>query len=92
MSSGILGSRTSAMDDSRRAYEALNAVLSDDHSPEAGDAALREIIAIVASEEGENGLQRLAFDAIVKLAELTERFAFAQQLSVVDVADILFLD
>jgi hypothetical protein len=81
------------MDCSRSvAYEALNSVLSDDHSAEAGDAALREILARVASEEGEDGLQRFAFDVTLKLAELTERFAVVQQLTAVDLADILFLD
>jgi hypothetical protein len=74
------------------AREAVHAVLSDDHSAEAGDAALREIIARVASEEGEQGLQRLLFDIVLKLAELTERFAVAEQLAAVDLADILFLD
>ena len=64
------------MDCSRSvAYEALNSVLSDDHSAEAGDAVLREILARVASEEGEDGLRRFAFDVTLKLAELTERFA-----------------
>ena len=57
------------------AHEALRAVLSDDHSAEAGDAALREILARVALEQGEIGLQRYAFDVTLKLAELTERFA-----------------
>jgi hypothetical protein len=57
-----------------------------------GDAALREVIARVAAEEGEPELQRLLFDVVLKLAELTERFAAAQQLTAVDLADILFLD
>ena len=32
------------------------------------------------------------FDVVLKLAELTERFAVAHQLTAVDLADILFLD
>ena len=74
------------------AREALFAVLSDDHNAEAGDAAAHEIIARVASEQGEHGLQRLAFDLVLKLAELTERFAVDHRLAPVDLADILFLD
>ena len=68
------------------------AVLSDDRNAEAGDAAAHEIIARVATEEAEHGLQRLAFDLVLKLAELTERFAVDHQLTPVDLADILFLD
>jgi hypothetical protein len=74
------------------AREALHVVLSDDHCAEAGDAALREVIARVAAEEGEQRLQRLLFDVVLKRAQLTERFAAAQQLTAVDLADILFLD
>jgi hypothetical protein len=53
------------------AYEAVHAVLSNDHSAEAGDAALREIIARVASEEGDKGPQCRAFDLTPKPAGLT---------------------
>jgi hypothetical protein len=74
------------------AREALHVVLSDDHNAEAGDAALREVITRVALEEGEQGLQRLLFDVVLKLAELTERMAVAHQLTADDLADILFLD
>ena len=74
------------------AREALCAVLSDDHNAEAGDAAVRKIIAHVASEQGEQGLQRLAFDLVLKLAELTERFAVDRRLTAADLADLLFLD
>jgi len=74
------------------AREALHVVVSDDHNAEAGDAALREVIARVTLEEGEQGLQRLLFDVVLKLAELTERMAAAHQLTSDDLADILFLD
>jgi hypothetical protein len=74
------------------AREALQAVLSDDHNAQAGDAAAQEIIARVATEQGEHGLQRLAFDLVLKLAELTERSAVERRLTAVDLADILFLD
>jgi hypothetical protein len=74
------------------AREALFAVMSDDHNAEAGDAAARKIIAHVASEQGEQGLQRLAFDLVLKLAELTERLAVDRRLAAADLADLLFLD
>ena len=51
-----------------------------------------EIIAHVASEQGEQGLQCLAFDLVLKLAELTERFAVDRRLTAADLADLLFLD
>jgi hypothetical protein len=74
------------------AHEALNAVLSDDHNAHVGEAALRVIVARVAAGEGTEGLQRLAVDFALKLAELTERIATAEQLAAVDLADLLFLD
>jgi hypothetical protein len=74
------------------AYEAITAVLSDDHCPRAGEAALRALVAHVALVEGSSGLQDLAVDLALKVAELTERIAVAERLAAVDVADILFLD
>lgn len=74
------------------AHEALNAVLSDDHNGQVGEAALRGIVARVAAVEGSEGLQRLTVDFALKLAELTERIATADQLAAVDLADLLFLD
>ena len=74
------------------AHEAVNAVLSDDHCAQAGEAALREIVARVALAEGSAGLQDLAFKLTLKVAELTERIAAAERLAAVDLADILFLD
>ena len=74
------------------AHEALKAVLSDDHNAQAGEAALRGIVARVAAAEGNEGLQRLTVDFALKLAELTERIAAADQLAAVDLADLLFLD
>jgi hypothetical protein len=57
------------------AHEALDAVLSDDHNAQAGEVALRGIVARVAAVEGIKGLQRLTVDFALKLAELTERIA-----------------
>ena len=74
------------------AHEALNAVLSDDHNAQVGEAALRGIVARVAVVEGSEGLQRLTIDFALKLAELTERIATVEQLAAIDLADLLFLD
>jgi hypothetical protein len=74
------------------AHEALNAVLSDDHNGQVGEAALRGIVARVAVVEGTEGLERLTVDFALKLAELTERIATTDQLAAVDLADLLFLD
>jgi hypothetical protein len=74
------------------AHEAVSAVLSDDHNAEAGEAALREIMARVDLVEGSAGLRDLAVELTLKVAELTERIAVSERLAAVDVADILFLD
>ena len=74
------------------AHETFNAVLSDDHNAQVGEAALRGIVARVAAVEGSEGLQRLTVDFALKLAELTERMATAEQLAAIDLADLLFLD
>jgi hypothetical protein len=81
------------MDDPRSlAREALSAVLSDDHNAQAGEAALREIMARVDLVEGSAGLRELAIELTLKVAELTQRIAAAERLAAADVADILFLD
>ena len=74
------------------AHEAVNAVLSDEHNGQLGEAALRGIVARVAAVEGSQGLQRLTVEIAFKLAELTERVAIAEQLAAVDLADLRFLD
>ena len=63
-----------------------------DHCAQAGEAALREVVARVALIEGSAGLQDLAVALTLKVAELTERIAVAEHLAAVDLADILFLD
>jgi hypothetical protein len=72
--------------------EAVNTVLSDDHNAQLGEAVLRQTVARVASAQGSEGLQRLAVELTLKLAELTERIAREEGLAAVDLADVLFLD
>jgi hypothetical protein len=46
------------------AHEALNAVLSDDHTAQAGEAALREIVARVDLIEGVQGFRTLRSNSL----------------------------
>jgi hypothetical protein len=74
------------------ALAAVRAVLSDDHSAEAGEAAVRQIIALVIETGGIGALADLTAELVSKLAELVERAATASGLPAIDVADILFVD
>jgi hypothetical protein len=72
--------------------EAVMAVLSDDHNAEVGAAACREMVAGIALRRGIDGLEDLAVELALNLAELVERIAGEEGLAAVDVADVLFLD
>jgi len=74
------------------ALEAVRALLSDDHSAEAGEAAVREIIAGVIKIGGTDALVDLTAELASKLAEMVERSACARGLAAVDVVDILLVD
>ena len=67
-------------------------MLSDDHSAEAGEAAVREIIAGVVQIGGTGALVDLAAELASKIAELVERDACDRGLTAVDVVDVLFVD
>jgi hypothetical protein len=67
-------------------------VKSNDQIAPAGDAAVTEIVAAVASLGGSEGLMDLAADLATALAMLIEQVAAAQGRSAVDVADELFHD
>jgi hypothetical protein len=60
--------------------------------PPAGDAAVEEIIAAVASSGGDEGLMDLAADLAAALVNLIEQVAAAEDRAAVDVADELFHD
>jgi chemotaxis response regulator CheB len=68
------------------------AVISDDHNAEAGEAALRQIVAMVSQIGGPEALEDLAVELALKVAELVEHIASDQHLPAADVADILFID
>jgi hypothetical protein len=74
------------------ALEAVRALLSDDHSAEAGEAAVRKIIAEVVRVGGTDALADLTAELVSKLAEMVERAACTRGLAAVDVVDILFVD
>jgi hypothetical protein len=85
--------RTNDMDYPRcLAHEVVMAVVSDDHNAEVGEAAVREIVAGVASVGGADALEGLAVELAMKVAELVERIATEEGLAAVDVADVLLLD
>ena len=67
-------------------------VQSNDQIVPVGDAAVREIVAGVASIGGAEGLMDLAADLATRLATLIEQVAAAQGRTAVDVADELFHD
>jgi hypothetical protein len=68
------------------------AVISDDHNAEAGEAALRQIVAMVSQIGGDEALEDLAVELALKVADLVEQIASDQRLPAADVADILFID
>jgi chemotaxis response regulator CheB len=68
------------------------AVISDDHNAEAGEAALRQIVAMVSQIGGPEALEDLTVELALKVAELVEQIASDQHLPAADVADILFID
>jgi hypothetical protein len=74
------------------ALEAVRALLSDDHNAEAGEAAVREIIAGVIQTGGTGALVDLTTELASKVAELVERAAGDRGLAAVDVVDLLFVD
>ncbi len=67
-------------------------VQSNDQIAPVGDAAVREIVAGVASLGGAQGLMDLAADLAARLATLIEQVAAAQSRTAIDVADELFHD
>jgi hypothetical protein len=77
---------------SSEAQRAVMAVISDDHNAEAGEAALRQIVAAVSEIGGPGALDDLTVELAFKVAELVEQIASDQRLPAVDVADILFID
>jgi len=75
-----------------RAYEAVGAVVSDDHNYERGIAEARAVADAVRARAGADGLAELAVELSLKLAEALEQIAAERGLAAADLADVLFLD
>ena len=64
---------------------------ADDNNAEVGEAAVRAIVGDVASIGGTDGLEGLAVELGLKVAELVERVATEEGLAAVDIADVLLV-
>jgi hypothetical protein len=76
----------------RRAYEAVQAVLSDDHNYERGVEGARAVTRAAVAEFGAVGLAAVTVELSLQLASAMERIAAAQQIAAVDLADVWFVD
>jgi hypothetical protein len=76
----------------RRVYEAVSAVVSDDHNHERGVEAARAITHKVLAESGPEGLAEMLVELSSKLAEAVERIAAEQEIAAVDLVDGLLVD
>jgi hypothetical protein len=76
----------------RRVYEAVSAVVSDDHNSERGVQATRAIAHAVLAESGPAALAEMVVEMSSKLAEAVERIAAEQGVAAADLTDVLFVD
>jgi hypothetical protein len=75
-----------------RAYEAVQAVLSDDHNYERGVHAARAVAHAVLAEAGPAGLAEVTVELSLKLGETLERIAADDGLAALDLAEVWFVD
>ena len=76
----------------RRVYEAVSAVVSDDHNYERGIEAAQAIAHNVLAESGPNALAEMVVELSSKLAEAAGRIAAEQGIAAVDLVDVLLVD
>ena len=76
----------------RRAYEAVRAVLSDDHSYERGVEGAWAVAKAALAECGAVGLAAVAVELSLQLASALERIAAEQEIAAVDLAEVWFVD
>jgi hypothetical protein len=76
----------------RVAYEAVQAVLSDDHNYERGVEGAWAVAKAALAEFGAAGLAAIAVELSLQLASALERIAAEQEIAAVDLADVWFLD
>ena len=75
-----------------RAYEAVQAVVSDDNSFEAGLAGARAVSGVVLAEARTAGLAETVVELALKLGEALERIAAEQGLAAADLAEVWFVE
>ena len=75
-----------------QAYEAVSAVVSDDHNYERGVQAARTVAEAVLAESGPAGLTEMVVELTLKLAEAVEQAAAERGVAAIDLADVLFVD
>ena len=76
----------------RRAYEAVHAVLSDDHNYERGVEEAWAVARATLAEFGAVGLAAVAVELSLQLASALERIATEQDIAAVDLAEVWFVD
>jgi hypothetical protein len=75
-----------------RAYDAVRAVLSDDHNYERGVEGARAVTKATLAECGAVGLAAVAVELSLQLASALERIAAQQEIAAVDLAEVWFVD
>ena len=76
----------------RRAYEAVHAVLSDDHNYERGVEEAWAVTKATLAECGAVGLAAVTVELSLQLASALERIAAEQKIAAVDLAEVWFVD
>jgi hypothetical protein len=75
----------------RRAYEAVQAVVSDDHNYERGVEGARMVSKTALAEFGAAGLAAMTVELSLQLASALERIAAEQKIAAVDLAEVWFV-
>jgi isopentenyl diphosphate isomerase/L-lactate dehydrogenase-like FMN-dependent dehydrogenase len=76
----------------QRAYEAVQAVVSDDNNFERGVEGARAVADAVLAEAGAVGLAETVVELALKLGEALERIASEQGLAAADLAEVWFVE
>ena len=76
----------------RRAYEAVQAVVSDDHNYERGVEGARAVADAAIADFGAVGLAAIMVELSLQLASALERIATEQGIAAVDLAAVWFVD
>jgi len=75
-----------------RVYEAVAAVVSDDHNYERGVAEARAVAHAVRTQAGADGLAEMVVELSLKLAEALEQIAARDGVPAADLAEVWFVD